>query len=264
MSDKPYCRYYKYDVVSARPGFDHDEQDVDTLQLFTLDPDAEDQYEGLRLRLYCSPLSGNYEPSHPQKAVYVVARGHGPAVAWSTRCSSGPTPFFDPRKTEEEEDQQHSWQDMAMCALSLDLEAGDVPAFMRSVAAELEYVRGCDFTGEEMGTRAWLAVPTSKEDAKYVLVAMVSLDGDTLLDILNTHYTDYSKAMELVRLGELRGMDDDGTPDVFNDPWPPVQISRALYGEKGGAAFNYLYIVGSSKPWRCVKGREDVDEAEDA
>ena len=38
-----------------------------------------------------------------------------------------------------------------------------------------------------MGTRAWIAIPVSPKDGKNVLVAMVSLDGDRLLDTLNTH-----------------------------------------------------------------------------
>jgi len=75
----------------------------------------------------------------------------------------------------------------------------------------------------------------------------------------HTHYTDYDKARELVDMGELRDVEDDGTPDQFNDPWPPVLVSRAWYRKKGGAEFNYLYVVGAAKPWRCVKGMKGVD-----
>jgi len=60
-------------------------------------------------------------------------------------------------------------------------------------------------------------------------------------------------------MGELRDVEDDGTPDQFNDPWPPVLVSRAWYRKKGGAEFNYLYVVGAAKPWRCVKGMKGVD-----
>lgn len=197
----------------------------------------------VRMRLFYydrSSRMGQLHGNGRSEVVLMICCMNGKTLSMITCCSSGPTEFFNPRETEDEDERRHSWQDMIFNGLQLDYENELTPTGYEMMSWLVD-LSGDDFTREEMGTRAYIGVKQSNGDVK---VAVVNYDGLWLEDILKEHHNSEDRANKLAKTGEIRSLSEDGTLDTYDDAFEPQDMSLRRFNDLRDASCSYLWSDG--------------------